>query len=209
MLHVDLDDPRLWSFLFSIDLDVARQVQTSGCPCGGRLHWSNYVRKPRGVARSVIRHPRSMLTTRLSLCCAEEGCRSRSTPPSVRYLGRRVYVGAVVVLASALAQGLPRSQRRKIRDLFGVSSRTLDRWRAWWQRTFTTTAVWIELRARFPAMGWVTDLPAAALRALLGVHGDLLHSVLHLLAVLLPLTTGSTHSSRSVLFPQKMRVPPR
>jgi hypothetical protein len=39
---------------------------------------------------------------RFSLCCGREGCRRRATPPSVRFLGRRVYVGAVVIVASVL-----------------------------------------------------------------------------------------------------------
>ena len=35
-----------------------------------------------------------------------EGCRRRHTPPSVRFLGRRVYAGLVVVLVSAMHHGL-------------------------------------------------------------------------------------------------------
>lgn len=207
MLHVDLNDPRLWSLLLWIDLDLAQQVQASGCPCGGRLHRGDYVRKPRGIARSLLRDPRLMLDRRISLCCAADGCRRRSTPPSVRFLGRRVYLDAVVVLASALAQGLPRRRRRELEARFGVGSRTLDRWRDWWQRTFTHSGVWMELRAQFATLGWVTDLPAALLRALLEVHGDLRRALLALLSALLPLTTGSTQSSRYAMFPQKMPVP--
>jgi hypothetical protein len=41
----------------------------------------------------------------LSLCCSRDGCRRRMTPPSVRFLGRRVYLGAVLVLVSAMQQG--------------------------------------------------------------------------------------------------------
>jgi hypothetical protein len=36
---------------------------------------------------------------------AEEGCRTRLTPVSVRFLGRRVYLGAIVLLACVLRQG--------------------------------------------------------------------------------------------------------
>ena len=35
---------------------------------------------------------------RFSLCCGRDGCRHRATPPSVRFLGGRVYVGAVVIV---------------------------------------------------------------------------------------------------------------
>ena len=47
--------------------------------------------------------PAEAFGRRFSLCCGREGCRHRATPPSVRFLGRRVYVGAVVIVASAIA----------------------------------------------------------------------------------------------------------
>ncbi|NLS97786.1 MAG: hypothetical protein GXX96_37065 [Planctomycetaceae bacterium] len=34
-----------------------------------------------------------------------DGCRKRTTPLSVRFLGRKVYLGAVVVLVAAMRQG--------------------------------------------------------------------------------------------------------
>ena len=43
---------------------------------------------------------------RFSLCCGREGCRKRATPPSLRFLGRRVYLCAVVLVASMFAQVL-------------------------------------------------------------------------------------------------------
>jgi len=33
-------------------------------------------------------------------CCAVDGCRSRATPPSLRFLGRKVYLAAIVVLVA-------------------------------------------------------------------------------------------------------------
>ncbi|HRZ54915.1 MAG TPA: hypothetical protein P5525_05600 [Candidatus Paceibacterota bacterium] len=39
---------------------------------------------------------------RFSLCCGKEGCRRRNTPPSVRFLGRWVYAGLVVILVAAM-----------------------------------------------------------------------------------------------------------
>ena len=40
---------RFWSFLFAVDQDLANAIRKNGCPCGGRLHSANYLRKPRGT----------------------------------------------------------------------------------------------------------------------------------------------------------------
>jgi len=37
-----------WSFLLSIDKDLADSARQQGCSCGGRLHCANYPRAPRG-----------------------------------------------------------------------------------------------------------------------------------------------------------------
>ena len=39
---------------------------------------------------------------RFSFCCAVDGCRKRATPPSLRFLGRKVYLATVVTLISAM-----------------------------------------------------------------------------------------------------------
>src|SRR5208282_5117455 len=36
-----------WSFLLTVDEDLAEETRKQGCPCGGRLHSANYQRKPR------------------------------------------------------------------------------------------------------------------------------------------------------------------
>src|ERR1700726_3419348 len=54
-------------------------------------------RKPRGGPQWDRRY---------SFCCAEEDCRRRLTPESVRFLGRRVYAGLVVVLMATMIHGL-------------------------------------------------------------------------------------------------------
>ena len=37
-----------WSFLLSIDKDLADSTRQQGCSCGGRLHCASYPRAPRG-----------------------------------------------------------------------------------------------------------------------------------------------------------------
>jgi len=81
--------------LLLFDRDLAEGYRLEGCPCGGSLHRAAYVRKPRGVPWGL---PEGFCI-RESFCCSREGCRRRLTPPSLRFLGRRVYLGAVVVVA--------------------------------------------------------------------------------------------------------------
>jgi hypothetical protein len=88
----------IFQLLEKVDSDLTQETRLKGCLlCGGKLHRSDYDRKPRGGPQWDLR---------FSLCCAKEGCRRRHTPPSVRFMGRRVYAGLVVVLVSAMIHGL-------------------------------------------------------------------------------------------------------
>jgi hypothetical protein len=61
----------------------------------------------------------------------------------VRFLGRKRYLSAVVVLLSAMLQGLTQRRRaEELEKLVGVSHRTLSRWQTWWQETFTASRFW-------------------------------------------------------------------
>ena len=74
------------------------QVAAGRClVCGGPLHRSDYARKPRGALMAAAGEE---FVTRFSLCCGRDGCRKRATPPSLRFLGRRAYLGAVVIMAT-------------------------------------------------------------------------------------------------------------
>lgn len=126
------------------DAAIAQQVAAGGCPrCGGPLHQGNYLRKPRG---GLLASAGEASQLRHSLCCGRRGCRRRALPPSLRFLGRRVYVEAVVVLGSVFAQ---LASLREARAVTGVPGRTLRRWGEWWRGRFPTLGVWAELRARF------------------------------------------------------------
>jgi hypothetical protein len=97
MMHEDSLGVEFFTMLAEIDEEIAVGVAASGCPvCGGPLHRGNYLRKPRGgrIAADQVE------AIRFSLCCGQRGCRRRALPPSVRFLGRRVYWEAVVLLAS-------------------------------------------------------------------------------------------------------------
>lgn len=175
-----LRDPAFFAFLFRIDLDHAVTVRLQGCSCGGPLHQANYARKPRGVCCAV-----AMQTTRMSFCCGD--CRLRCTPASVRFLGRRVYWGALVVLATALCAGLSLRRGRQLSQQLGVPALTLMRWREWGLTTFTTTAVWQSLRGRLLPPVAISDLPGELLnRVLTNAPCDAMAMMMRWLA---PLTT--------------------
>jgi hypothetical protein len=121
---------------------------------------------------------------RVSLCCARDGCRRRSTPPSVRFLGRRVYAEVVVVLASLVALATDRS--RALCAATGVPARTVRRWRVWWQGAFLASALWRECQARMVPAPMVAELPASLLSRFSA--STALRDLARLLA---PLTTAS------------------
>lgn len=184
MSHVYLGDSRLFMLLWRCDLELAAQVRGTLCPeCGGRLDVGNYPRKPRG-GRGLL-GPEYKL--RLSFCCATEGCRSRRTPPSVRFLGRRFYLGAIVVLVSALRDGLTVGRAAQLKEMIGIDARTLRRWRSWWRKDFVRSNFWRSVRARLSPPVNVRRAPAALVERF--GHGP--KDLVRLLQFLSPLTTGA------------------
>ena len=134
---------RFWWFLFTIDQDLANAIRENGCSCGGRLHSADYPRKPRGTPASLP----ELLRIRLSFCCDRDGCRKRTTPPSVRFLGRKVYLGAIVILISAMRQGPSPRRVRELSARFGVDQRTIARWQVFWREHFPQST-FLENRTR-------------------------------------------------------------
>jgi len=81
----------------------------------------------------------------------------------VRFLGRRVYLGAVVVLAAAMQQGLTPTRTTRLRELLGVSLRTLERWRVWWKAAFIDSDFWKAAKAFFSPPVHEGDAPLCLL----------------------------------------------
>jgi hypothetical protein len=176
--------------LLAMDLAIVEEASREACPfCGGRLHRGDYPRKPRG---GLIGKAAEAYERRFSLCCGREGCRKRATPPSVRFLGRRVYVGAVVIVASVVA--VMKAAASAVSRATGIAARTTRRWLRWWRGPFTATSVFVQISSRMvPAVSRAL-LPASIVERLLGaVEGR----VRMLLGWLLPITTV-TSSSRFV-----------
>lgn len=183
MSHELFSDARLYIALLEFDRDLRDERQAAGCDCGGALHVADYPRKPRG---SPGRLPEGY-GRRFSLCCGREGCRRRATPRSVRFLGRRVYLGAVFVLASALRLGLSGRRVAELRRLLGVSRRTLERWRQWWLEMFRATRVWREVQGRLASPVDTSRLPRSLLEYF---KGDPLDQLVAALKILSPLSVA-------------------
>lgn len=190
MCHRLLADTRFFQVLRQFDEDLAAKIQAAGCPaCGGRLDHADYTRKPRGGPDG---HER-----RLSLCCAVEGCRKRATPPSARFLGRKVYLGAMVVLATAMQQGVTPPRLSRLRDLLGVSRRTLRRWRVWWAEIFGSSPFWRSTQGRLSRPVERERLPLALLEAM-GWAVDQHKTLVRLLRFIAPITTQPHLDSQAI-----------
>jgi hypothetical protein len=157
---------RFWLVLFAIDRDLAETVRKEGCSCGGRLHCANYLRKPRGTPVQIPKAQR----LRLSFCCNRDGCRKRTPPPSVRFLGRKVYLGAIVILISALRQGPTPRRVRELSQRFGADPQTIARWQLFWREHFPQTPFWKIARARIVPAVEIVSLPYSLVDAFLSRH---------------------------------------
>lgn len=154
MSHDWIADINFFRVLDAEDARVTAEVRSAGCPdCGGRLDQANYPRKPRG---GELGEAGEIFDRRRSLCCAREGCRHRRTPPSLMFLGRRVYL-AITVVVAAWRSATPASP----------PWRTVDRWRSWFA-ALRETNWWTVQRGRlWPAIEPGEILPAAIIERLL------------------------------------------
>jgi hypothetical protein len=152
--HDWIADINFFDLLDAEDARVAAAVKAGGCPdCGGRLDRADYPRKPRGGELGAAGE---MFDRRRSLCCAREGCRHRRTPPSLVFLGRRVYVAIAIVLAAWRTAPVTATPPR----------RTVGRWRSWFL-ALRESAWWTEQRGRlWPPIEPAEILPAAIVERL-------------------------------------------
>lgn len=116
MIPAMLRDRRFIELLQMFDREIAERAWARGCPeCGGVLHDPRYLRKPRGLPSEL----KSIDFFRKSLCCAQDCCRRRATPPSALFFGRPHSLHLIrdefVWAASASPGAIPR-HLRNLRD---------------------------------------------------------------------------------------------
>ncbi len=178
-----LTDKRFYELLLGFDRQIADAAHQGRCQrCGAKLHCGSFARKPRGVPVGL--GPEHC--ERFSFCCAARECRKRDTPGSLRFLGRKVFLGAMVVLITAMQSGLNPARARQLDALVGVSRRTVVRWRDWWCRVFTESPFWRAQGAFVPPVT-TAQLPGSLLRRFAGAIEQ---QLLLLLRFLVPITTG-------------------
>lgn len=178
MCHAVLQDPAFFHFLTRIDEEFAAAARLGRCSgCVGPLHVADFPRKPRGCPAAV----REEYSWRLSFTCGR--CDARTTSPSVRFAGRRVYLSVVLMLLAPPGSASGQS----LCDLLGIAARTLQRWRTWWREDFPSTPLWQSMRERFMPPVVIERLPPSLLERFdAGEMTDRLAQALRLIA---PLTT--------------------
>ena len=186
MYQALLSDANFHQQLLEFDRDLAAMARDGGCGfCSGRLHSARYLRKSRGVPRAMSEEYRH----RFSFCCAEDGCRKRVTPASLRFLGRKVYLATIVTLVSALQHGVTPARLRRLSAALGIDRRTVARWRQWWLCGVAAGRFWRANAAAFMPPVDITRLPASLLDRFAGDAGQRLLAVLRWLA---PITGGAS-----------------
>lgn len=190
MYSVLLTDVTFHKLLLAYDRDLADRRREAGCACGGALHSAKYPRKPRPW--SLVRNWEPEHSMRFSFCCAVDGCRSRATPTSLRFLGRKVYLATIVVVMSVMCHGITGPRLRRLREAIGVDRHTIERWRGWWREAFTASPFWQIARASFMPRVDENQLPAALLDRFAG--NSPAERMIALLRFLAPITAGQVQA---------------
>ncbi|NEX23661.1 hypothetical protein G3480_25880 [Thiorhodococcus mannitoliphagus] len=109
------------------------------------------------------------------------------TPRSVRFLGRRVYLGLIVVVASLQPSG-HHPKATALAATLAIPVRTLRRWQTWWREQLPQTALW---RGAQGCLMPPVDLQQAPASLLERFGGDAADALAALLRFLSPLTSRS------------------
>jgi hypothetical protein len=88
----------------------------------------------------------------------------------VRFLGRKVYLGTVVILVSAMRQGPTPRRVRELSSLFGVDRATVARSQTFWRDHVPQTSFWKNARARVVPVVEIVAMPLSLLEAFLRGH---------------------------------------
>lgn len=170
MLRKILAQVTFFAVLHRIDVDFCEEQRQQCCPlCGGPLHRADYRRKPRGGPAGLP----DEYCVRLGLCCGRKECRRRCPPPSCLFSGRAVYWRAVVLLATTMRQQRPRRAKvAELSELFGVTPKTIARWKVYFAEVFPASACWQRVRGNVPPTVANDHLPCDLVEYFIGLHRD-------------------------------------
>jgi hypothetical protein len=88
----------------------------------------------------------------------------------VRFLGPKVYLGAIVILISAMRQGPSPRRVRELSTRFGADRRTIARWQVFWRDRFPQTPFWKIARAHLVPIVKIGSLPYSLVDVFLHRH---------------------------------------
>ena len=185
MLPEILQSTNIFYLLHRIDLDLAAQQQKAGCPfCGGSLHYSNYLRKPRGGPCLP-----EDFSIRLSLCCSKERCRRRTLPKSTLFMDRRVYFRVFILIITTLRQSKPQEySKNMLSKMLDANRKTINRWLNYFRELFPKSQTWKTVRGFISPVVTAFILPGALVEYYLEKSKCTMQAITNCLVLL---TTGS------------------
>lgn len=167
-----------FKLLEELDFKIAQAAKACMCRyCGSKLHCGDFKRQSRGIL---------IWDKRYSFDCSR--CRRRKTPPSVRFLGRRVFAGVVVVLVCAMMHGASAGRARILAEKLKIDHRTLKRWLIWWREIFVESGFWKGARSLFKTPVDSARMPLGLVEAF---GAERCGGMVNLLRFLAPITTNS------------------
>jgi hypothetical protein len=92
----------------------------------------------------------------------------------------------IVVLATAMQQGVAPWRMSRLQDELGMTRKTLDRWRTWWREAFVESRFWKAAKATFSPPVDENGAPRSLLERF---GGDAVERLGALLRLLTPLST--------------------
>jgi len=95
---------------------------------------------PKGVPKGT----HSDYPIRFSYCCGSDGCRKRFTPPSMRFLSRKVYASVIIFLVFLLKSKTDELKVEELNLLLGtsLSVETVRRLRNFWVKEVSQSHTW-------------------------------------------------------------------
>ena len=88
----------------------------------------------------------------------------------MRFLGPKVYLGAIIILISAMQQGPSPRRVRELSARCGADRRTIARWQVFWRECFPQTPFWKMAQAHLVPVVKIVSLPYSLLDAFLRRH---------------------------------------
>ena len=136
---------------FFIDQEIADEFFRTGCcrHCKSKeLSRSDYPRDPRGIPKDASEEIINKYSCRFSFLCRK--CRRRTTPPSVRFMGRKIYATLGVLWVSLENERGALPGLEELRQLMGkcLSDVTIERWLNWWQSKVWNSPFWKEFQGQ-------------------------------------------------------------